>query len=135
SSSAETDKDGYQKITIPWNLTVNYSIRYANTNVFDYKKMEYKMGFTHNLSLSGSISLTSKWNISSSTSYDFVAKQFTYTNVSVSRDLHCWNISANFVPFGPFQSYYFRIGVNSSMLRDLKYEKRSGYGSTPIDWY
>lgn len=135
SSSVETDKDGYQKVTIPWNLTINYSIRYANTNVFDYKKMEYKMGFTHNLSLSGNISLTSKWNISSSTSYDFVAKQFTTTNISVSRNLHCWNISANFVPFGPFQSYYFRIGVNSSMLRDLKYEKRSGYGSTPIDWY
>jgi hypothetical protein len=97
--------------------------------------MEYKMGFTHNLSFSGDISLTPKWRISSSTSYDFVAKQFTYTSINVSRDLHCWNMSASFVPFGPFQSYYLRIGVNSSMLRDLKYEKRSGYGSTPITWY
>lgn len=131
----QTDADGYQKVTIPWNINISYSVRYANTNVFDKEKMEYKMGFTHNLSFSGDISLTPKWRISSSTSYDFVAKQFTYTSVNVSRDLHCWNMSASFVPFGPFQSYYFRIGVNSSMLRDLKYEKRSGYGSTPITWY
>ena len=133
--SSEKDIDGYQKITIPWSININYSIQYGNTNVFDKSKMEYEMGFTHNLSISGNISLTNNWKLSANTSYDFKANQFTYTNVSVNRSLHCWSMSASIVPFGQFKSYNFRIGVNASMLQDLKYEKQTGYGTTPITWY
>jgi lipopolysaccharide assembly outer membrane protein LptD (OstA) len=133
--TAENDIDGYQKVTIPWSININYSIQYGNTNVFDKSKMEYDMGFTHNLSISGNVSLTSNWKISANTSYDFKANQFTYTNVSVNRSLHCWTMTASIVPFGPFKSYNFRIGVNASMLQDLKYEKQSGYGTTPVTWY
>lgn len=133
--TAEKDADGYQKVTIPWDISVNYSINYGNTAVFDKSKMEYEMGFTHNLSVSGHVSLTKNWNISATTSYDFKANQFTYTNVNVTRNLHCWTMSGSIVPFGPFKSYTFRIGVNSSMLKDLKYDKQSGYGTTNVTWY
>ncbi len=131
----DKDLDGYQKVTIPWSISFNYSILYANTNVFDKTKMEYEMGFTHNFSVSGNISLTPNWKISANSSYDFKAKQFTYTSVSVNRSLHCWNMSASIVPFGMFKSYNFHLGVNASMLQDLKYDKQSGYGVTPITWY
>ncbi len=129
------DTEGYQKVNIPWSISINYSIVYSNTSVFDKTKMEYDMGFTHNLSFSGNVSLTNNWRISANTSYDFKANQFTYTNVSINRSLHCWNLSASVVPFGPFKSYTFRIGVNASMLQDLKYDKQSGYGTTPVIWY
>ena len=129
------DKDGYQKVTIPWSLSVNYSVQYANTSVFDTTRLEYKMAFTHNLSLSGNISLTTNWKISASTSYDFQASQFTYTNVNIIRNLHCWTMTASMVPFGPFKSYTFRLGVNASMLQDLKYDKQSGYPTNNIVWY
>lgn len=132
---ADKPVDGYQKVTIPWSVSFNYSILYGNTSVFDKTKMEYEMGFTHNLSISGNVSLTTNWKISANTSYDFKANQFTYTSVSVNRSLHCWNMSASIVPFGPFKSYNFHIGVNASMLQDLKYDKQSGYGVTPITWY
>ena len=131
----DNDADGYQKVTIPWDISINYSINYANTTVFDKSKMEYEMGFTHNLSVSGHVSLTKNWNISATTSYDFKANQFTYTNVNVTRNLHCWTMSGSIVPFGLFKSYTFRIGVNSSMLKDLKYDKQSGYGTTNVTWY
>jgi len=133
--TAEKDADGYPKVTIPWDISVNYSINYGNTAFFDKSKMEYEMGFTHNLSVSGHVSLTKNWNISASTSYDFKANQFTYTNVNVTRNLHCWTMSGSIVPFGLFKSYTFRIGVNSSMLKDLKYDKQSGYGTTNVTWY
>ena len=133
--SSDKGLDGYQKVTIPWSLSFSYSILYGNTSVFDKSKMEYEMGFTHNLSVSGNISLTTNWKISANTSYDFKANQFTYTSVTVNRSLHCWNMSASIVPFGPFKSYNFHIGVNASMLQDLKYDKQSGYGVTPITWY
>jgi hypothetical protein len=97
--------------------------------------MEYEMDFTHNLSLSGNLSLTNNWKISANSSYDFLNKSFTYTSISVNRNLHCWSMSASIVPFGVYKSYSFHIGVNSSMLSDLKYDKQSEYGSTKINWY
>jgi len=133
--TGSASEDGYTKISVPWSLSINYSVRFGNTNVFNKDKMEYEMDFMHNFSLNGSISLTPNWQISGNSSYDFKAKQFTYTSISVKRDLHCWNMSANIVPFGVYKSYNFHIGVNASMLSDLKYDKRSEYGVNKITWY
>ncbi|MDP4241067.1 MAG: putative LPS assembly protein LptD, partial [Bacteroidota bacterium] len=133
--SIDKDADGYQKLTVPWSLSVSYSVQYGNTSVFDRSKMEYDMAFTHNLSLSGNISLTTNWKLSSSTSYDFKAKQFTYTNINVIRNLHCWSLTGSIVPFGLYKSYNVRLAVNASMLQDLKYNKQSGYGTNNITWY
>jgi hypothetical protein len=132
-----TDKtaDGYEKLTIPWSISASYSVRYGNTSVFDKTKMEYEMDFTHNLSFSGNLSLTNNWKLTASTSYDFKAKEFTYTNLNITRSLHCWNMSASIVPFGVYKSYNFHIGVNASMLQDLKYDKKSEYGTNTINWY
>ncbi|HET7733500.1 MAG TPA: putative LPS assembly protein LptD, partial [Paludibacter sp.] len=127
--------DGYEKVTIPWSISINYSIRYGNTNVFDKTKMEYEMAFTHNLSFSGNLSLTTNWKFSTSTTYDFKSKEFTYTNLNITRSLHCWQMTASVVPFGIYKSYTFRLGVNASMLADLKYDKQSGYGTTNVNWY
>jgi lipopolysaccharide assembly outer membrane protein LptD (OstA) len=131
---ADIDSDGYEKVTIPWSISINYNISYQNKD-FNKEKMEYNMGFTQYLSFSGNISLTNNWKISSSTSYDFTNKKFTQASVNVSRSLHCWSMSASFVPFGIYKSYSFHIGVNSSMLADLKYDKQSAYGTTNINWY
>jgi hypothetical protein len=134
-TKSTTLSDGYQSVSIPWSISLSYSIRYGNTNDFDYDKMEYKMNFTHNLSVNGSLSLTNNWKITANSSYDFKFKQFTYTSINVNRSLHCWSMSASIVPFGAYKSYSFHIGVNSSMLADLKYDKQSEYGHTNIDWY
>ncbi|MDR3652484.1 MAG: putative LPS assembly protein LptD [Paludibacter sp.] len=130
----DKDIDGYQKLTIPWSLSINYSVMYGQ-GTWNPKKIAYDMALTHNLSFSGNIALTTNWKISATTAYDFHANQFTYTNVNVIRNLHCWTMTASIVPFGPYKSYNFRIGVNASMLQDLKYNKQSGYGTTPITWY
>ena len=134
TKTTESTSDGYTKVEIPWSFSVDYSIRYGQSGIFDKEKMDYKMEFTHNLSMKGNISL-GKWKVSASTSYDFKAKQFTYTNVTVNRNLHCWSMSGSFVPFGPYKSYTFRIGVNASMLADLKYEKQSDYGRPKTNWW
>jgi len=133
-SGLEINEDGYAKFSMPWSFSINYSVRYQNTT-FNKQKMEYDMGFMHNLSVNGNISLTPNWRISGNSTYDFKAKQFTYTSISVNRSLHCWNMSASFVPFGQFKSYSFHIGVNASMLSDLKYDKRSEFGVNNITWY
>lgn len=134
---AESDDDGYLKTEIPWSLSLSYTIRYGeDRSKFDYEKMYYKMGLTHNFSMSGSIGLGKGWKVSASTSYDFKAKRFSTANFNVSRDLHCWNMTASFVPFGPYKSYTFHIGVNASMLADLKYDKSSTEATNKrVNWW
>lgn len=135
NSKQEVD-DGYVKTDIPWSLSVSYSVRYGAGSEFDYDKMYYKMVFTHNLSFSGSLGLGQGWKVSASTSYDFRAKKFASANFNVSRDLHCWNMTASFVPFGPYKSYTFHIGVNASMLADLKYDKSSTQSTNArVNWW
>ena len=129
--------DGYLFAEIPWNLSVSYSVRYApNTSVWDEKRNYHKMEFRHNLSFAASIGLGKGWKASTSLSYDVNAKKLAYSSINVSRDLHCWSMSASFVPFGPFKSYTFHIGVNASMLRDLKYDKSSADATSKrVDWW
>ncbi len=127
------DADGYEKWECPWSLTLNYSVNYGYGD-FDYQKMEYKPKWTQNLSFSGNIRPTKGWNFSLSASYSFELKKIAYMNCSITRDLHCFTMSASFVPFGPYKSYNFHIAVNASMLRDLKYDKRSSNDNT-IKWY
>ena len=118
-------EDGYVKTEFPWSISINYSLAYASGSTFDYEKMYYKMQFTNNLSLSGNIGLGKGWKVSASMSYDFTNMALTSCTFNVSRDLHCWNMSASINPIGPFKSYTFHIGVNASILSDLKYDKNS----------
>jgi hypothetical protein len=49
------------------------------------------------------------------------------TNIGIRRDLHCWQLSVNWVPFGRYQSYNFSIGVKSGVLRDLKLDRTRSF--------
>ena len=125
--------DGYMQWSCPWSLTVNYSINYGY-GAFDYNKMEYKGKFTHNLSFNGNIRPTKNWNFSLSGSYNFDTHKIAYMNCSVSREMHCFVMSASFVPVGPYKSYNFHIAVKSSILSDFKYDKHSSYNNG-VQWY
>ena len=132
-SDVQFGPDGYSIWEIPWSLSINYSVNYGY-GTFNKKKMEYNGRFTQNLSLSGNINLTKNWSFNFSASYDFEAKKIAYMNCNITRDLHCWSMSASFVPVGPYKSYNFHISVKSSLLQDLKYDKR-GNSYDRLDWY
>ncbi len=127
------DDDGYAHWSFPWSFTVNYSINYSY-GAFDKVKMDYKGRFTQNLSFSGRVQPTKGWNFTFSSSYNFDTHKLSYMNCSITRDLHCFSMSCSFVPIGPYKSYNFHIAVKSSLLSDLKYDKRSSY-SNGVDWY
>ena len=113
----EKDKDDpYSYFDVPWNLNFNYGLNYT--------KRQFEGLFTHNLSFSGNVNFTKKWSFNFSGSYDFDAKKIAHTQASVNRDLHCWQMSISFSPFGLNRFYFFKINVKSSTLQDLKYEKR-----------
>jgi len=135
SSDGDMDitSEGYVRWTVPWSLTINYSIGYGYGN-FNKQKMEYDPRITQNLSLSGSIRPTKNWDFSFSASYNFDTHKLAYMNCNISRDLHCFSMRASFVPVGPYKSYSFNIAVKSAMLSDLKYDKRS-QSYNGVDWY
>jgi hypothetical protein len=134
---AETDEDGYMKFSLPWSLSFGYGITMReNTDVkkFNYNTMRYPYKFTQNLNLSGNLRLSEGWNISFSSGYDFENKKISMTTASLSRDLHCFNMSASVV-LSPYTSYNFSFRCNAATLTDaLKYDKRSG-NTNAVQWY
>jgi hypothetical protein len=134
---AETDDDGYMKFSLPWSLSFGYGITMReDTDVkkFNYNTMRYPYKFTQNLNMSGNIRLSDGWNISFTSGYDFENKKISMTTASLSRDLHCFNMSCSVV-LSPYTSYNFSFRCNASTLTDaLKYDKRSGY-SNSVQWY
>ncbi len=132
-SGIQIGDNGYMKWSVPWNLTFNYSVNYGYGE-FDKKKLEYKGKITQNLSFSGNIRPTANWNFGFSASYNFDTHKLAYMNCNISRDMHCFTMRASFVPVGPYKSYNFHISVKSSLLADLKYDKRSSL-SNGVKWY
>lgn len=130
------DKDGYMKFLIPWSFSVSYGITMSEDRSRDIniKTMRYPYKFTQNLNFSGSLKLSTNWNCSFSSGWDFNTKKISMTTVNISRDMHCFNISCGLV-FGIFTSYHISLRANASTLTDaLKYDKKSSYSST-IQWY
>lgn len=79
------------------------------------------------LNLGGRLSLTEKWQMDMNTNFDIQAMKFSFTTVNITRTLHCWSMSFNFVPFGDRKSYSFNLSASSAMLRDLKISKQSSW--------
>lgn len=129
----ELTDEGYAKWDCPWNLNISYSVNYGY-GTFNKEKLEYNGKFTHSLSLTGNIRPTKNWNLSFSASYDFENRKIAYMNCNISRTMHCFTMSASFVPVGPYKSYNFHIAVNSSILQDVKYDKRSSYNNG-VTWF
>ena len=133
---AETDADGYMQFSMPWSLSIGYGItmRENTSGKFNYDTMRYPYSFTQNLNISGNLRLSEGWNISFSSGYDFDNKKISMTTASLSRDLHCFNMSCQVV-LAPYTSYNFSFRCNAATLTDaLKYDKRSSY-SNAVQWY
>ncbi len=134
NSMGEFDSDGYLKNSVNWNLSFNYSMRYGYGE-FNKERMEYKGKLTHSFGLSGSIQPTKNWNFTFNTDYNFEVNRFTSINCTLTRNLHCWSMSASFIPIGPYKSYNFTIRANSSLLQDLKWDERSSPYDRGVSWY
>ena len=115
-----SDPGAYIDFNVPWNLSINYSFSYQN-NVINSSSSNTVM-------LSGDVSLTAKWKIQYNTTYDLKARQLSSaTSFAIYRDLHCWDLSIQWLPFGFYKSYNVTLKVRASILQDLKLSKRSDY--------
>ncbi len=134
--SGEVDEDGYLKFSMPWSLSVSYGITMReNTSApINPVRMRYPYKFTQTLNFSGSLRISEGWNMSFSSGYDFNYKKLSMTTASLSRDLHCFAMSASMVIF-PYTSYNFTFACKAGTLADaLRWRKQSSYSGN-IQWY
>ncbi len=111
------DPSQYIDWEIPWNLTLGYNLAYA-------KQVSNTTNITQAMNISGDLSISEKWKVNFNTGYNFDSKEITQTMIGIARDLHCWQMNVNWVPFGRFTSYNIDIRVKSSILQDLKVSRR-----------
>lgn len=135
-SNGDVDEDGYLKFSLPWSINIGYgvTIRENTQGRFNDKRMRYPYKLSHTLNFSGNIRISEGWNINFSSGYDFNMHKLSMTTASLSRDLHCFQMSCSMV-ISPYTSYNFTFACKAGTLADaLKWKKQSSYSSN-IDWY
>jgi hypothetical protein len=119
-----SDPSAYVDFNVPYNITLNYSFTYTNNVV--------STSNTNTLMISGDVNVTSKWKIQYNTNLDLKLRQLSSaTSFAIYRDLHCWDLAIQWLPFGYYKSYNVTLRVKSTILQDLKLSKRSDYTSNP----
>jgi hypothetical protein len=108
----------YVDFTVPYNLSVNYSVSYTKVGLLEAV-------INQTLNFYGDLAVTEKWKVTFNSGYDFRANDLSYTSLGIYRDLHCWEMRLNWVPFGAQENYFFQINVKSSVLQDLKLTKKN----------
>ena len=115
-----SDPSAYIDFNIPWNASIYYSFSYSNAYT--------STSVTNTIMLSGDVSVTKNWKVQYTTNFDLRKGQLSSaTSFGIYRDLHCWDLSFQWLPFGYYKSYNVTLKVRASILQDLKLTKRSDY--------
>jgi LptD protein len=113
----------YVDFTIPWSLSLGYNFNYSKQGLADAQ-------ITQAITVQGDLSLTPKWKLGFNTGYDMVLKAPTLTNITIHRELHCWDMAFNWTPISGYSansSYSFTLNVRSALLQELKVSRRRQY--------
>jgi LPS-assembly protein len=125
---ARSNPAEFTDFNIPWSVNISASVNY--TNSYDPSKRAFVGNTTANVNLGGDFSLTPKWKIGGNTYYDFDSKSFQTFTMFISREMHCWQMSINLTPVGPYRFFNITINPKSGILRDLKINRtRYFYGN------
>ena len=112
----------YYDFSLPWNLGLNYNINYSVSYV-NNGTTGIKRNVTQTIGFNGSITFSQKMGATLSGGYDISTRKLSATSINITRDLHCWQMSFAWIPFGYYKSWSFHIGVKAASLQDLKYDK------------
>lgn len=122
-----TNPNAFVDFNIPWNLNGAFSMNYSQRWETSQRRMVNQVTATVNVN--GDVNVTPKWKIQFNSGYDFRQKAMSLTRFSIYRDLHCWDMSVGWTPFGQYKSYNITIRAKASILQDLKLTKRESHYS------
>jgi lipopolysaccharide assembly outer membrane protein LptD (OstA) len=113
------DDNGSPDLSIPWNLNLSYN--------FNLSKITPNQSSTFsNLSADLGFSLTKNWKFTVRGSYDFDRKEIIAPQISIYRDLHCWEMNFSWNPIGTYRGFMFEIRMKAPELQDIKVSKSRG---------
>ena len=115
------DPNAFVDFKIPWNFTFSYRL--------DYSRLSTGIDptLTNTLNFNGDLNMTPKWKVQFTSGYDFKTNGLSPTSFAIYRDMHCWDMSINWIPIGTYRSYNLTIRVKASILQDLKLSKQQAY--------
>ena len=116
---------GYADFSVPWNVSFSYT--YSHVDRYVASLMDIQSETIQSITLSANVNLTKNWRVAMSTGYDISNGGMSYTSIDIYRDLHCWEMRFNWVPFGYYKSWFFQINIKADALHDVKYEKKQTY--------
>ena len=105
--------------TIPWTLgiSLNYNINKRNpTYIYE----------TFGMVMRSSLSISEKWKLTINGNYDFIEKEITAPQITINRDLHCWEMNFSWIPIGRYRGFNFEVRMKAPQLRDIKVTKSKG---------
>jgi LPS-assembly protein len=121
----------FADFNIAWSVNVSYSLSYSVSYIPYYNGFYTVYKSTANLNssltLGADFNLTDKWKAGFNTYYDLKSLQVQSLTAFVSRDLHCWQMSINVTPVGPWRSYSITLSPKSALLRDLKINRSRSF--------
>lgn len=106
-------------LSIPWDLSLSYSYNLSKNDPSIVTKFS-------NLGLDLSFNLTENWKFKVRGSYDFEQKQISAPQITVYRDLHCWEFNFTWNPLGTYRGYHFEVRMKASEFQDIKVTKARG---------
>jgi lipopolysaccharide assembly outer membrane protein LptD (OstA) len=109
----------------PWQLSISYSLVFSEQ--FDYEAVKFRTRITSSANFNGSFNMAPKWNFSLNGYYDLNTAKLQTFSMAISRDLHCWQMSINVTPVGPYRFFNFTINPKSSLLQDLKVNRTRSF--------
>ena len=108
----------FADFNIPWSVNFSYALRFDKVFKSDYSG--FTTSFQQNINLGGSLNLTPKWQISTNGSYNITKKQLGLVTASISREMHCWQMSVSLSPVGRYRYFSINLSPKSALLRDLR---------------
>jgi hypothetical protein len=108
---------GYSDFSIPWSITLGLTFSYTRSVINQIVR-------AFSLNTSFNFTIAESWKVSTAFQFDFISKQLITPQINLTKDMHCWDLTASWYPIGYNRGFYLRFGIKSSQLKDLKIEKR-----------
>ena len=116
------NRDQYYDFNIPWSFVFRYNFGFTKGQPGNPEALNIS---NNSVDFTFDANITRNWKFNIRTGYDFDEMDFVFTQMSIIRNLHCWELKFDWAVY-PIQNQFYNIQVNvkSSMLQDLKLSKR-----------
>ena len=115
----------FADFSLPWSLNFSYSLQYNNNYAF--AKRKFVGSLNQNINWNSTLKLTEKWQLGINGYYNITQKELGTLSLSISREMHCWQMSINISPVGRYRFFNIAISPKSGLLRDVKINRTRSF--------